>query len=760
MAASISEPFALSSYDVSKRFAYGKYAENKPASLFVTHDHGGGAKEGYATVAVPGDGVHVLDISDLHLASSYALGPSTSFSCPAVSRSGTEDGVSVRKTYAVVALSPEVPEEESGRTIWVWTDTTPESGSVQEKKSVVVAHKVSHLYAPKGVLDLILLSPNGDVTVASSDLSELSTDPCPHANASVVKAFAFPPSSATFSRPTSTTLVLFLAIGDQLRIRVLAVDEATLSLLDEALEVEDANIHDVSCCPAGYVSVLGRSGLWSSWQLQVVESKTTIRAKNSQVRLAHMSSTARKSHGVSILSLGSSFVLLTSVTHHNPEFFVLLWDLQYSVVLATHTFPIPTTLTHAKDGIHLELISASSSQALLAISPKQSESASTCRSSVLVLPFQVPKTSTIANAMGRAASSSKWIQAQPTDGPQGGLDSDRQAVLQAVKSAMQQKRPEAADAAFLKWATPVVGVVQLSPDSAEFMILQDDAKLSYEFVRQLLAIFLPSAIPSTPYSAKVVHLLLEQKAVSSGMVEAGILPALLERRDWRGAWLAVNTVVDIPEAHVMAAIRQVVLSHRGQQQPVAADPDAMEVDTASADQPPLSLLLECLHYAFTPAPMRLALRQQIPEAENLTALLAILVGWLDKDTDNLDLGLESIVSKEQVQSTTERRILSFIRLLLDASFLTLLQYPPSHTLLRQVSTRIEPELALLEEMESLRGPLASYAKTHADAVAKAALPPEAKIQQIQQVDWRQRRKAAHEQATMGIGLYQVEEITI
>ena len=60
MVASIGEPFLLSSYDSHRRAS-----PTAPSpSIYVTHErpNGSKAKEGFATVTVHGDGVHVFDV--------------------------------------------------------------------------------------------------------------------------------------------------------------------------------------------------------------------------------------------------------------------------------------------------------------------------------------------------------------------------------------------------------------------------------------------------------------------------------------------------------------------------------------------------------------------------------------------------------------------------------------------------------------------------------------------------------------------------
>ncbi|KAG6854459.1 hypothetical protein C0991_006538 [Blastosporella zonata] len=59
-------------------------------------------------------------------------------------------------------------------------------------------------------------------------------------------------------------------------------------------------------------------------------------------------------------------------------------------------------------------------------------------------------------------------------------------------------------------------------------------------------------------------------------------------------------------------------------------------------------------------------------------------------------------------------------------------------------------------MEQLRGPLETFAKAHTKATKEAGQDKRKKPVG----DWRQRRKQAHEQAALSIGLYQLEELTL
>jgi hypothetical protein len=169
----------------------------------------------------------------------------------------------------------------------------------------------------------------------------------------------------------------------------------------------------------------------------------------------------RSSDEISILSLGSFHVLLAGISMSpTPEIVFLLWDLQYSVLLASNSLPIPSTLSYPKESsIRLSLVLANASHVLLMLTPasnspgaKSQSYSSSSRSSVLVLPCTVPATSTISNAMGHVADGIRWLaknsplRSSPSEhGPA------REKLLKTMRTAIEQNRPAAASKAFFEW---------------------------------------------------------------------------------------------------------------------------------------------------------------------------------------------------------------------------------------------------------------------------------------------------------------------
>ena len=214
-----------------------------------------------------------------------------------------------------------------------------------------------------------------------------------------------------------------------------------------------------------YVCFISRcsesDGQWRSFELHSTSPESLLlQPISSPIKLSGLSfieknpgsvATHYNEMAVSSLSLGSSFALLCGGLAQSQDLVVLLWDLRYSVVLASHRFPIPTNLTASKAGISLELVPASNTQVLLSLSARLQGKTSKLRSTVYVIPVTVPETSTIATAMGRASGSAKWLAA-PNGGPSSvSFSSDRHDLLKKLRSRIRQNDPEAADSAFFNW---------------------------------------------------------------------------------------------------------------------------------------------------------------------------------------------------------------------------------------------------------------------------------------------------------------------
>ena len=306
-----------------------------------------------------------------------------------------------------------------------------------------------------------------------------------------------------------------------------------------------------------YIS-LELSGNWHSLQIESPDYSTFVLTAPSSTfglrNLTFVSTSGAETstpfiHEAAALSLGSSHVLLAGVSSPpSSEIVLLLWDLQYSVLLASRTLPIPSTISRSKkQGLWLQLSGSSTSQqALLVLSSTPASVVvngdagshaapddSAQRSTVFVVPMTVPSSSSVANALGRASAGEKWLASTASPGVQTsvaefGLDASQTRLLKQMKTAMEQKRPEAADDVFFAW-------VSLQESNRSRSRLNAKLPFGYQLVKQVLEILFripKNATVDIPYSPKVVRYLMKQRCVSASMVDGGLFAALRLRNDW------------------------------------------------------------------------------------------------------------------------------------------------------------------------------------------------------------------------------------
>lgn len=304
---------------------------------------------------------------------------------------------------------------------------------------------------------------------------------------------------------------------------------------------------------------LGLSGEWESFQIESPDYSTFILSSpSSPVALRNLSFIATSGtegspsfvHEASVLSVGSSHVLLAGVTlPPAPELVLLLWDLQYSVLLASRVIPIPATVYRSKkQGIRLQLSGSSSQQAILILSPTPtsatvrggSSSHATAddfsqRSNIFVVPLVVPSSSTVLNALGRASAGEKWLLsaatlASQTNASDYGLDAVQTKLIRQMRAGMEQKRVEATDDAFFAWVSQQESGRQGANNRSNSKL-----QFGYQLVKQILELVFrtpKNATANIPYSPKVVRYLLQQRCVSASMVDGGLFAALRLRNDW------------------------------------------------------------------------------------------------------------------------------------------------------------------------------------------------------------------------------------
>ncbi|KIK64736.1 hypothetical protein GYMLUDRAFT_240697 [Collybiopsis luxurians FD-317 M1] len=799
MEASVGEPFVLSSYGTTKKASKSLKDNSISSSVFASHHGAGGNSEGYVTVAAQGDGVHVLDLSTLHPIISHTLGPTTSFSCSAVTRSELQGADHICTTYATIASSSDISEDEYDRTVWMWRENLSSSikdRATQKKKAITLSQAICGLYLNESIPSRVLAtSSQGSVILLHDDLQVQAIH---STNCELIKSFVFSRKECAFlpsrSTPTAAIVTSFVSSNGSLRIQVLAVDSEDQfhEFSDIELPIKPEAVCDVSFSKSGFFSVLVKDGRWSAFELKPTDDSLYL----IQLDTIHLSSlsfiSSSSSAETAILSLGSSHILLGGFTGppSNREIVLLLWDLSFSVLLSSRTLPLPSNVS--SDKVSITLVDAlSSSSILLLLSPittatsdrRKSQSRSgNSTSTVWIVPMTVPSTSSIANALGRASAATPWLAVNDDGASSESLyDAVQTKVLNEMRSAMDRHQPDNANTAFFTWQKQEEAKAGTETETKPSGPLS--SIYGYNFTKDVLNIVLqPSKPANTPYSSQVMQHLLEKNVVSTSMVDGGLLPLLRLRYDWKSIFLALSHVSDLQELEILECLCFVLARHRqAQRRPALAD--AMQVDSAPAmgDSTPtlanfFAAVLRYTHTRSSAVELRAAFRRYLSDVDDIVCLLEVMDTWLgqwagrdvrllptNKMIKKNEHGVMVVRDKDSVGSGKEGEdipsmlhITIFLQSLLDTSFLNLIQTPSSHRILKKIHTLIEPEIKYIEQTEQLRGPLEMFVRAQGKALKEAKAASEGVKAPVP--DWRQRKKAMHEQTGMNIGLYQLEEM--
>ncbi|KAJ3884999.1 hypothetical protein GG344DRAFT_59887 [Lentinula edodes] len=785
MEASIGEPFLLSSYTTTNKVSKLSKLSGRLPSIFASHQGTGGNSDGHITVAVQGDGVHVLDLSTLHPIISHTLGPTITFSCPSVTRSELQSANHVCTTYAAISSSPDISEDEKSRTIWMWKEGLSSSvadRAAQRKKAVVLPHSISGLYIESELPSRVLVtSSQGDLTVLHSDLQIQATRT---SKCESLKTFVLSRRNCTFlpsrgSVPSSAAIVIsFVTLNANVRIQILAVDleDRFHELGDIELPIKSQSFCDVSFSGTGFFSVLLKDGTWSSFELKRSDDTLYLHSLDN-IQLTSLSFISSDSAEASILALGSSHVLLAGLTGStsNREVVLLFWDLSFSVLLASRTLPLPPYITNEK--VSITLVGAlSSSNVLLLVSPtsvisgrRQSQGQSSSSSSVWVVPVTVPPSSSIANAIGRAAAAMPWLAVSDAQGDS--HDAVRTKLVNEMRSAMDRNQPENANNAFFEWEKQAV--LENSQDKLPVM----PTLYGYNFTKEILNIVLQPSKPTkkTLYSSKIVQHLLEKNVVSAGMVEADLLGVFRSHNDWKSISLALTRVSDLQEAEIVECLCFVLARYRQARRPTSSD--AMQIDSVpnmDDDCPTLQAFLSLvLRYSYSPNPLRAAFRRYLSDVDDVICLLEVLNSWIGQwaGRDTRLLPSNKVVKQNELGVLSSfwpplgfvlisllPQITFFLQCLIDISFINLIQTPSAHRILRRIQDHIDPEIKYIEQTEQLRGPLELFVKAQTKAIKEAKAASEGI--KVPAPDRKQQKKLLHEQAGAAIGLYRLEELTL
>lgn len=783
--ATLGDAIALSKHDIST-----KVSSKLP---YLQASCSRETKGEFVTIGVTGEGISIIDLTSFQPEAAALLGPEVVFAASPASRTATStEATSARYTYAINQTSSS-SSKPCDLSLW----TSRESLTALEKQgSIRINDAVHALYAPEYMTDsVILVSTEGTVICCDSalqnarrmDLNKVagelrlaSIDDC--------SLCTFLPSQRQLHGARTALVTLLFQSHDTLILRLLQLRTAVE--LDEqvAIPFPDSNILRASFDKDGCLALLDDKENLHSYMINYRHGKLSATPLDSLALRSIYTPSA------SILCLGSSHVLLVGVNQKKrDEMAVLLWDVQYSVLLAEQLLSIPSNLSGVPvEKLQLQLLRGNQTHTILIVSPswtqlRPSQLPAGAKSNILMIPYTVPPASTLSNVIGRAEAGNAWLKSSEDAKHSLTMDYDegKDAILQAVVKELDEGKVDAADTIFFQWVTEeTISVKESARKEAKRQLavalgklkegeawtedieidkeeikkkkirikhIPDTLDLEYGFISRLLsAVFNPNK--DQAYSPKIVEYLLKRKLVNDNSVGGGLLNALRERKDWDNIFVLVQNSLDIAEDSLVALLVDVVRLHR------SATKNAMEVDTGTPNSPKgpkiRPLLSNIITYPTSAPAMRIALRRHLTNIEDVFSILQNCRDFLKhgvRYAAGLSLGQEG--SHKQKGSTPKvEKTISFLSTLLDAKLLDILQYSPAHQVLRQIQTIIEVEISLVSSLEKLRGPLEPFVATEKRRFKHAQAGDASRHH-------RSKEKPQDTHA-LAVNLYQIEEFVI
>ncbi|KAG6373762.1 hypothetical protein JVT61DRAFT_5904 [Boletus reticuloceps] len=524
---------------------------------------------GYATVTAQGDGIHVWDIQNLHAVTSYSVEKLVKFAIPAFSLYVTENGNKSVISYALIGLAPGYPKESRGRTIWVIRQNISGSTALASEKTAVLVDVPPAQICGTGhdPVPLLFVSKNGSLFLANAQ-ADIKNQLDWSGEREHLETFVFPRKSCGFIRvdtdSSSSIAVTCCQISMTLHVRVALLGEEIVPLgtceIPIASSTSDTNsvISGLTCSSTGVLSFIDPRGIWTTHQLVFLNSSLvpTPMSENLHLHRFTMLKSKKPKESFSVVSLGTSFVLLAALVEGTQDLSLQMWDLSYGILVASQSMPVPSGIPFA----HLSLAVADEGQVLLSASPSSIHEKSS-RSSIHIVPIDARLKSTIAAALGKMAQTTEWLRPKASK-DQGSQEDDASAkIISDIRASLKKKNAQKAEQAFLGWVS--------SHSSRE-------AVLGYEFVKKILNIVLgPDSQITYPYTPRITHCLLENAVVSPIMLNGRLITMLRQRGDWENLMFALTRVADVSEDELMASAKFLIDRQRKNEN--AMDVDASEV---------------------------------------------------------------------------------------------------------------------------------------------------------------------------------------
>ncbi|KAG8740628.1 hypothetical protein FRC10_004086 [Ceratobasidium sp. 414] len=676
----------------------------------------------------------------------------------------------VQRTYAAAARYKNGGKTDAGRVLSVWSRPVDNTSDAPTYAKLKFGTRISGIHAAPGSDHVVVVHEDGSVSLVSTGLEVVWTRSAPRSLEGVLESWVFCAETCAFAlapaggavilvlgkTQDSTWLFGFVERGGQVEV----VGEV------ELVDVDALNIAGASCSEGGFLSIMQSTGLCTTFTLFL---SNTLAATPLPAPL-HFQGLVKPTDSptLAIHALAGSVLVLAGITTTSPaKLALLMWDTQYSTLLVERFVPLPNT----SDSVPTISLSGSVSNHLTI----------TLASYIFGVSITPPPASSIASALGSAhPSSTYWLSPAP-------IKNDTHSTLvDRIRQDVRAGRAAQADAAFFRW-------VEATADAEAQGTLASATKAAAKipFPSAFAGALVEAAFPPVAedaagkekdnrveegpdFASGVVSALIWRGAARQGMVRrpGGLYGELRRRRDWPIMLSALQHVSDIPEDEIVATIQDLLIpTHSDSSNPLTNAPTLQNG------------LTHLMAYPTSPAPLRLALRTHLRDAEDVERVLKVIDGWLKRglqfDVWELD-GLQTATSKPGkgksvgVSTSSGRKkvkgagtvpalehLLNFTQALLDTHLLTLLQHRPAHPVLRSISVSLAPLPAHNDALQTLAAPLAPFVAEDAlerktgSAVARAGNGG-----WMAKEEQKKQRRAQFAAEAIAIGEYRFEELTL
>ncbi|KAI9019321.1 hypothetical protein CLU79DRAFT_758234 [Phycomyces nitens] len=674
-------------------------------------------------------------------------------------------------------------EENKTVWMWKDAHGGEESDSSKISKKFDARIQSIHI-SPTLTSQVILVNENGSINIFSKDLDRLTATHKESGDARVVWSTVFVTSNAHVRPccipntmvPALSTVVMTVSNiegSDVYNIRTYYMNEERRSV-DLLAKIDMKHTET----PVGFtfdpvdgrMTTLGASGTWTVWRMYMKHgssNKISVHlTKHLSVQLQGYRFYDEALGAVAAVTpLSDSYVAMVASRikkNAEPEHVVSVWDVKYGTLQAEQVIKVTEKSISAKDKCVYNISVLPNSHLAVTISTvdikaskggKGQKSVANAKSVVMICPYYCEPMSLMA-AMGKMRPTVEFIGAQQdtTGLMRSGMDAVGRSVLPnrqkddaevyrkwVVKQDTVQAEEEAAmksmfekdltseefTNAFMKYVSPDQMEEDISGESKDILAQTEVYReimspflsrngrpkseiheLSYRLVSSVVNKCFSSSEKFWPI--KVILFLLAKRRVRSHLVEGGLISSILERKKWALIPIVLEQVKDIPETDLVVLIKALI---KNLEQDPSTWTDLFPRYMKMIIDSPCNEIF-----------MQQALKQLTPT--ELPVVLDLLLVWLEKDSQPLTEEQEAIYSKDPSSLLSEtpqhNKTLEIASAILDTHFPTVILESSLYETIQKLTTIVNGEVDLADQLEQLRGVLGPFTRKHKHQAARRA----------------------------------------